>query len=310
MAGLSAAACKINPTPPDRYALVYGVSAYEDHSSISNLNYTDDDARAVAEMLYNKGFNVYLRINDGTGIYSYADDVAPATKQQFSDDMALFASGLSDSSLLLIYFSGHGAQGLEPASGDEDQFSEPLDEFIVFYPEDGQSQQEYVMSDTAFYTYLRQASSNKRVVMIDACNSGGFIGMEYDYSSIPGEYSSSNPRSDGILKSTLSAFFEPRTGDIPSSEAIVITAAGESEVSWEAFGHGFLTFGFLYSAAYGDYDNNNYIDTGEVYRYTRSYIETHWNSNWESYSESDQEYYQFMPHISGGPVDYVLFEAD
>lgn len=307
---LSTAACKINPTPPDRYALVYGVSAYDDYSSINALEYTDDDARAVAEMLHDKGFEVYLRIDNESGSYPYAADVAEATKQRFINDLTLFAGSLNESDLLLIYFSGHGAQGIEEASGDEDQFSEPQDEYIVFYPDENQSQQDYLMSDTDFFTYLKQSTSRKRVVMIDACNSGGFIGSEYDYDAIPGDYSSTNSRSEDILSSTLDAFFEPMTGDIPSSEAIVITAAGESEVSFEAFGHGFLTFGFLYSAAYGDYDSNDYIDTGEVYRYTRSYIETHWNSMWNEYSEADQAYYQFMPHISGGPVDYILFEAD
>ncbi len=307
---LSAAACKINPTPPDRYALVYGISAYQDNSSISNLNYTDDDARAVAEMLHSKGFEVHLRINNESGSYPYAADVDAATKQQFINDITSFAGGLGSSDLLLVYFSGHGAQGLNGNTGDEDQFSDAQDEYIVFYPDDGQSEAEFLVSDTEFFSYLRQSAPQKRVIMIDACNSGGFIGSEYDYDALPGDYSTSNSRSGDIMSSSLDAFFNPNTGDIPSSEAIVITAAGEAEVSWEAFGHGFLTFGFLYSAEYGDYDKNGYIDTGEVYRYTRSYIENNWNPLGESYSEEDKAEFQFMPHISGGPVDYILFKAD
>ena len=307
---LSAAACKINPTPPDRYALVYGVSDYSNRDPADNLEYTDDDARSVAEMLHSKGYEVYLRINNESGTYPYAADVASATKQQFITDITTIAGSLNKSDLILIYFSGHGAQGMSESSGDEDQFSEPRDEYIVFYPDSGQTEPEYVMSDTDFFSQLKQSAPKKRVVMIDACNSGGFIGSEYDYDAIQGEYSITDSRSGDIMSSTLDAFFAPKTGDIPSSEAIVITAAGESEVSFETSGHGFLTFGFLYSATYGDYDNNNYIDTGEVYRYTRTYIETHWNSLWNGYSGSVQEYYQFMPHISGGPVDYILFKAE
>ncbi|MFW5711552.1 MAG: hypothetical protein ACOCZA_06350, partial [Spirochaetota bacterium] len=82
MIALSAAACKINPTPPDRYALVYGVSDYS-AAGISSLNYTDDDARSVAEMLHSKGFEVHLRIDNENGSYPYATSVAEATKENF-----------------------------------------------------------------------------------------------------------------------------------------------------------------------------------------------------------------------------------
>ncbi len=299
---LLSSGCKINPSPPDRYALVYGISGYDDNANINPLELTDDDARTVAHTLKGKGYTVYLRIDDGSGTYPYADDVAPATLQQFQSDLTGFAAGLGKEDLLLIYFSGHGYQGLDmPRTNDEDQFSEPSDEYLVFYPENNIAS-EYMISDTDFYHYLSYAAPKKRVVMIDACNSGGFIGSEYDFDAIPADYSSSNSKEDNILKSTLNAFFSPKTGDIPASGAIVISAAGESEESWEINEHGLLTYGFLYSVTHGDYDDNGYIDTGELYRYSRDYIDSQWNAVWQEY--------QFMPHISGGAVDYVLFKAD
>src|SRR6056297_476901 len=309
---LAATSCKLNPTPPDRYALVYGVGKY-DNVGFSNLGSTVDDAESVAQVLEIKGYTVHLRLDDGT----YSDSKA-ATIAQFRDEIQNIASGLGKNDLLIIYFSGHGGQGIYlPSSGDEDHFSEPNDEFIVFYPKSGEAYSDYIFSDTDFYSEIKQVPAKKKVVLLDSCNSGGFIGQEYSFDALSPEYVNTDEYRDNILSSTLNSFFNPKTGDIPPTDAIVITAAGETEVSWEAGGHGFLTHGFLNAVKHGDYDKNGYIDTGELYRYTRQYLENYWNNYWNT-----EDYYyingiktyryelQFMPHISGGPVDFILFEAD
>ena len=309
---LATTACKLNPTPPNRYALVYGVGKY-DNVGFSNLGSTVDDAESVAQVLENKGYTVHLRLDEGTDSNNKA-----ATIAQFKDDIQNIASGLGKNDLLIIYFSGHGGQGIYlPSSGDEDHFSEPNDEFIVFYPKSGEAYSDYIFSDTDFYSEIKQVPAKKKVVLLDSCNSGGFIGQEYSFDALSPEYVTTDEYRDNIFGSTLNSFFNPKTGDIPPTDAIVITAAGETEVSWEAGGHGFLTHGFLHAVKYGDYDNNNYIDTGELYRYTRHFIESYWNQQWENieYENINGEIYyrsdlQFMPHISGGPVDYILFEAD
>ncbi|MDZ7793770.1 MAG: caspase family protein [Spirochaetia bacterium] len=306
---LAATACKLNPTPPDRYALVYGVGTYE-QVGFGNLGSTIDDAESVAQVLENKGYTVHLRLDDGAD-----SDNKAATIEQFKLDIQNIASGLGKNDVLIIYFSGHGGQGGNylPYSGDEDQFSEPEDEFIVFYPTSGDAYSDYIFSDTDFYSELKKLPAKKKVVLLDSCNSGGFIGQEYSFDRLSPEYVDTDEYRDNIISSTLNAFFNPKTGDIPPTDAIVITAAGETEVSWEAFGHGFLTHGFLNAVKYGDYDNNDYIDTGELYRYTKYFIEKQWNNLWsdpEIYSEDFRYERQFMPHISGGPVDYILFKAD
>jgi len=62
------------------------------------------------------------------------------------------------------------------------------------------------------------------------------------------------------------------------------------------------------------HDGNGYLDSGELYRYCRTIAESSWNPYWESIRERvpsyDQEDIQFMPRISGGPVDIVLFEIE
>src|SRR6056297_3383844 len=81
--------CKVNPTPPDRYALVYGVSDYDETISYNgyyfpSLDYTDDDAVAMASLLEQKGYEVRLRLNNGD-----IPDSLAATKDQLVEDLTV-----------------------------------------------------------------------------------------------------------------------------------------------------------------------------------------------------------------------------
>lgn len=51
------------PKPPDRVALVYGISEYGKSQNAPNLVVADDDAEAVKNLLQNQGFNVTLKTN-------------------------------------------------------------------------------------------------------------------------------------------------------------------------------------------------------------------------------------------------------
>ncbi|MGC9312557.1 MAG: caspase family protein [Sediminispirochaetaceae bacterium] len=293
-------ACTINPTPPDRYALVYGVSDYAPvgpDPEYNDLNYTDDDALDMSQALEDKGYTVYRRITDGTGTYP------DATAAQLEDDFLNIVPSMSKDDIFLIYFSGHGGQITGSVDENEDQFADDKAEFLYF--SDGTN--DSTLTDNELHILLSQSDVIKKVVIIDACNSGGFIGQEYDYDALNPEYSSTDETSSGVISNTLKAFFIPKTGDIPPSSAIVISAAGEQEVSWEsgAYEHGVFTYALL--NAFTDSDNNRdgYIDTGELYYYACEFIEVFWNS----IAPGDEEF-QYMPRISGGPVDYILFEAD
>ncbi|MDY7027002.1 MAG: caspase family protein [Spirochaetota bacterium] len=288
-------ACTINPTPPDRYALVYGVSEYVTQD---DLTYTKNDATEVANELISKGYNVYLRITDDLGNNN-------ATKVQFIDDFQNIVPTISKDDILLVYFSGHGGQIVQGADSDEDQFADGYDEAILF---SNGIDTDSLLTDNELYTMLSQSDVVKKVVIIDACNSGGFIGQEYDYDALNPDYTTEDKTSDGIISSTLKAFFSPKSGDIPPSTAIVISAAGEQESSLEAPDgyspyHGYFTFALLKALSYADYNRDGYIDTGEIYKYTFDYM---YLFNIYDFSSS----LEYMPHISGGPVDYILFEAD
>ena len=87
--------------------------------------------------------------------------------------------------------------------------------------------------------------------------------------------------------------------DVPSSEAIVIAAAGEQEDTYETdtLGHGIFTYYLLNSPREADGNGDGFVTVGECVDYAATMIEAWWDSP------------SFVPRISGGPVDFVLFES-
>ncbi|MFW6360563.1 MAG: caspase family protein [Spirochaetota bacterium] len=325
----STAACKINPSPPDRYALVYGVSIYDDSNpendgSGPNLVWTDNDAVDIAIMLNKKGYDVRLRVNDGTSTLLDSSEaslfnLAEANLTTFENDMAYYqnSNNIGKDDIFLFYFSGHGTNSDEFDASEieqEDMFSNSADEFLVLpdYDNEGDEPPYYdFITDNYLGKSLNSISAIKKVVILDSCFSGGFIGQTYDVDRIEDDYSSTAKYKDHILSLALSAFFNNSNNDITPQNAIVLTASGESENSLEppasdtTFKNGFFTEGLLYASDLGDYNNDGYISALEMYRYSNAYL-----MNLFSSSVYGVSLYEYSPHISGGPVDYVLFEAD
>ncbi|MCF7947521.1 MAG: caspase family protein [Spirochaetia bacterium] len=323
---LAVTSCKLNPTPPDRYALVYGVSIYNsnfpeysEHPENPNLVWTDNDAVDLAKMLYEKGYEVRLRINDGssTDLLTSSEEslfsLKPANKTTFFDeDMPYYQNpaNIAKGDIVLFYFSGHGTNSYEfsqEETGEEDSLSNSADEFLVLpsYPSDY-----YLLSDNIVSSNFNKISAIKKVIILDSCFSGGFIGQSYDADRIKDDYSSDDPYKDNIFSLALNSFFYNGTEDITPNNAIVLSASGENENSLEpayddtTFENGFFTEGLLYSAELGDYNNDGYISALEIYRYSKAFLSNLFN-NFDFIS-----FYEYSPHISGGPVDYILFKAD
>ena len=119
---------------------------------------------------------------------------------------------------------------------------------------------------------------------------------------------------------------------------LTITAAGADEYSYDdsEHGHGAFTYYLLKAATAGDSDRDGYVTATEAYAYAKKGIEKVWNtqteeslSYWCDYVEWYMQYYydetvhcsswndvlyylkhlpDFMPHISGGTGDLVLYD--
>jgi hypothetical protein len=276
----------------DKYAVVYGISNYPEEDY--DLSYTDDDARDFSDLLAAQGYQVILRVTD--------DVVTDATDNQLRADFTAVAQTAGDDDLFLFYFSGHGGyeasaspDTTENASGSDDNeeyitlVNDLLTEFVPYY-------------DDELAADLRAIPCVKRIVIIDACNSGGFIGNELEVDGIPPSLQdgSENGALDNLIEAIrLYSNFDDSASDINPEDALVIAASGERESSYEnpAYGHGVMTYFLLESAEEGDRNDDGYITVTEAYDFILHSIQKEWNVSSSA----------FAPHVSGGPVDYVLF---
>jgi len=104
-------------------------------------------------------------------------------------------------------------------------------------------------------------------------------------------------------------FANVEEGDIPYTEAVVIAAGGSDELTFEADSdlngnpidaHGILTYYLLKAPRNADKNNDGWITALELYRYVRERV----GKDWNKYLSSE---YVFLPRISGGPLDVVVF---
>ncbi len=284
--------CPLSVDFPDRYALIYGVSDYI--GSVNDLNYTDEDALAMDALLSSKGYITYLRANDPNNTN---DTPLEPSRSQFLDDLDTMKNTLGREDMLLIYFSGHGGQVY--TGGEEPPYRDADTEFIALY-DAGNIESGFVYDDE-LAGFLNELPNRMKVLIIDACNSGGLIGGSSQWDMIPQDFDGSSYDFFTNLQGALSlylSFSEEQKADIAAAGTIVLAAAGESETSWESgsIEHGVFTYYLLDAAQKGDANQDGYVSLLEAYEYTVNGLLT--------YAGTD---YDFFPRISGSAVDFLLF---
>ncbi len=284
-----------------RYAVVYGVANYTALDPQYDLTYTYDDAVDMNTLLASQGFTVIQRLN------------GEVTRDHLEADFAGFAAQAGPDDLFLFYFTGHG--GAVDAAGNPLPY--PLPEGVtpaaeVIYLDADTAPNPmtspYPMTSSELAVRLADIPARKRVVIIDACNSGGFIGNRLEGDRLPPDYLGGEQPLFGVLGKAISLYanFGQSGGDIPPSLALVMAAAGEREVSWETgypWEHGIFTYFLLKAPAQADGNRDGFVTVSETYGYVRDAIEKEWNSVPSGIDSI------FAPRVSGGPVDFVLFEA-
>jgi hypothetical protein len=200
--------------------------------------------------------------------------------------------------LFVFYFSGHGGQTIAGTNGGTENTpdSDSEEEYIALY--------DAGLTDDELATLVRTIPCVRKVVILDACFSGGFIGNSLEADAIPPNYSEEG--SNGLFGSLgnaiyLYANFQDYGSDIPPGEALVIAASGEQDYAYETDDNGVMTGYLLESATLGDLNRDGYITVSESYFYIYRNINKYFN---KLYGPSGDA---FFPHVSGGPVDYVLF---
>jgi hypothetical protein len=290
--------CKLDMSY-DKYAVVFGVADYTPlDAGGGDLSYTDDDAVDMAALLAADGFAVRGWASGAPASGATLD--GEATAANFLSVLAGVAAEAGEDDLFLFYFSGHGGQTVvnasEGASADD-----PADEYIYF---DSDPLEPFTEEDLR--AALQAIPCLKKIVIIDACNSGGFIGDSGDVDGVPSDYWGAVDGPLAQLGSAVSLYFGGFDGsaDIIPGEAIVLAAAGEQEFSWEtdSLQHGVFTYYLLQAPGAADRNHDGYVTVTEAYGYVRRKIDENFNS--AAYFDE-----RFTPHVSGGPLDYVLFTS-
>jgi hypothetical protein len=267
----------------DKYAIVYGISDYPD--PINDLAVADADAEAMEALLIDQDFDEVRLKTD-----------AAATKTELLSDFAAF-SGATLDDLFVFYFSGHGGQDLPGTAGGTENTpeSDGFEEYILLH--------DVGLTDDELAGLLRAIPCARKVVILDSCFSGGFISNALEADAVPPEYYDGPKGIFGTLGDAiyLYANFQDYGSDIPPGEALLIAATGEQDVAYETEDNGVMTGFLLESATKADYDFDGYITVSESYFYIYRNINKRFN---RLYGASG---YAFFPHISGGPVDYILF---
>jgi hypothetical protein len=291
------------------FALVYGVAWYD--SSGPNLSYPGGDASAVAAMLTAEGYAVTSRWVDASGNVFWDDapqgtvgtSTEAPTKSNIALDLAAMASKVGPNDMFVFYFSGHGMQvaGTPPV-----EYIVPEGAVVGGYGFPASS-----ISDIEMGTMLSPIATNRKAVILDTCNSGGFIGSSLEADAIPtASLGSSGSISIQALAEALSNFFNfsssSSAGLSPYGGAMVLSAAGRDESCYEAsapYYHGVMTYYLLQAPQSGDLNHDGHVTVGEAFSLVKAGIQTDWNSNGSVQAAGET----FEPRISGGPIDFVLW---
>lgn len=282
-----------------RYALVYGVQNYR----YDPLQYTVDDANGIVATLEAGGMNA-------TNVKEETE--SEVTKSQIRADI-LSLGGVSSDSTIVFYYSGHGVTNNDILSfGLTPTESGP---YIVPYDAvDGNgidsSTVDNLIMPVELEAWLAQAGTKNIVVILDCCYSGGFVSSGSAIDASPQDYSSMPSFS---AFSTAVANFGSLLSDNASASGqkspIVISAAGSEEFSYDgtaAMQHGVFTYFLLQAASKGDSNGDGVVTTTEAFAYTQKAIIS-WGSSQTAADFANYGYAPFLPHISGGTRDLVLF---
>ena len=234
----------VTPVRGQKYALIIGISRYQNSGAIPNLEYADVDAKSVYEFLQQPaagGFsreNMLLLSNEG------------ATLTSIRQALTNFVAKASTNDLLLIFFAGHGAP---------DRFA-PQNLYVIAHDTHVQNMPATALPMPQLLSYVEQNIKSKRVVLLmDACHSAGL--------STEGTRDLPNNLANQYLEQLL----------YQQEGRAVITSSDVNEKSQESKkwgnGHGVFTY-YVLEGLKGRADSNQdrLVSVGELFRYVRQKV--------------------------------------
>lgn len=292
-------------TPTNRYAVVIGVQDYP--GDTADLTYPDDDANDMESQLTAHGWTVIKSLIN-----------ADATHDLIRDAILSAVDGLAsrvetdENATVLVYYSGHGS------IIGETGYIIPQDGMVSQLQQTSPGVWENVavttpaslanwISPSTLSAWLDALPCKNKILILDSCYSGNFVVAGDSIDASPQDSNtSSGTTEDGLLETAvgnLSALIAASLEGSGAPDVLAISAAGSADLSYEtgAVSNGVFTYYLLKAAASGDANGDGYVTATEAYAYAKSCIKAYWNSvNAASYAA-------FLPHISGGTGDLVLY---
>lgn len=144
------------------HILAVGINKYQ--NAAYNLNYAQPDAQSFVEKLKEKGKDIFKAINH---LEVYDEQ---ATKDQIGAAFKSVIARAKPEDVFLFYYAGHGT--LDEENNDE-YYLVPTD-ITKLYGDPAQLKTKGI-SATDLRGYLTQVKSQKQIILMDACHSGGAL---------------------------------------------------------------------------------------------------------------------------------------
>lgn len=320
--------CQIEPPQLKALALVVGGADYDNNNVWTDLNDLPgarNDAEAMAYMFDKKGYEVWLRLDSGnpgqfTTLTNGISNKQAGTKNQIKNiDFPAIPGAMADKDLFIFYYSGHGGHQSDPINYTEN--GSPT--YLIFNGSvTGSIDYTKALADYELGALIKSLPANiPKLIIIDACYSGGFVGDSAEKWTAP--IDTNNPNGVGVVdnSSIWSTLFNTVVmRDIPSANGFVLTAATDWEKSWEATpasylpeayfpnpapvdgykNRGVFTLGLQNAIAGGaDLNKDQLVSADEAYNFVKQYIDKYWNNRVAITQK-------FTPTISGGRVNFVI----
>jgi uncharacterized caspase-like protein len=233
----------IAETEGQHWGLLIGISDYAPSGPGGpDLNYADDDAKDMYQVLTTehgwKKENI-IKLIDST-----------ATKEGIQNTIDEFVNKINPNDLFLIFFAGHGSYISDQAPIDE---ADGFDEYILTHD------LERILDDE-LVIILEKIESNKIIVIIDSCYSGGFFkGSKMEARTVPGP--------------TRESLTDTLNGDLAKQGYIVLSASDDDELCIESSSlqNGVFTYyliqGMLTKPFPADFDKDLKVSAEEAYIY-------------------------------------------
>ena len=205
-----------------------------------------------------------------------------------------------ENTVVVIFFSGHGMY----APDDDGDENDPYDEFLVPYEiewddSQGRWRHEMAIRDDELNEWLSVLESQKIVILVDSCFSGGII------EAAAGEARGLPWQPSATAEVNAAQWQDGFAQDIQGPGRVILTASAEGQSSWE-FGElqdGVFTYYLLeaFRSPSADANSNGWISAEEAYAYLAGRVDDY---VWAHTSPPEHQNPQMSDGVAG-EVDLI-----